>query len=57
MVPFTYRCPRTGLLVQGWAAADQLTDGETYELVTCTACGWIHLINPKSGKVLESAKK
>ena len=23
MVPFTYRCPRTGQQVQGWAAADQ----------------------------------
>jgi hypothetical protein len=51
MVPFTYRCPRTGQQVQGWAA-DDLTDGEIYEPVTCTACG-----NPKSGKVLETAKK
>jgi hypothetical protein len=57
MVSFTYRCPRTGQLVQGWAAADQLTDGEFYEPVTCTACGRVHLINPKSGKVLEAAKK
>jgi hypothetical protein len=24
--------------------------------VTCTACGRVHLINPKSGKVLEAAK-
>jgi hypothetical protein len=57
MVPFTYRCPRTGLQVQGWAAADPLTDGEIYEPVTCNACGRIHLVNSKSGKVLESAKK
>jgi hypothetical protein len=58
MVPFTYRCPRTGLQVQGWAAAaDPLTVGEIYEPVTCTACGWIHLINAKSGKALEAAKK
>ena len=56
MIPFTYRCPRTGQQVQGWAA-DDLTEGETYEPVTCTACGRIHLVNPKSGKVLESAKK
>ena len=56
MVPFTYRCPRTGQQVQGWAAAD-LGDGETYEAVTCTACGRIHLVNTKSGKVLESVKK
>jgi hypothetical protein len=54
MVPFTYRCPRTGEQVQGWAAAD-LGDGETYEPVTCNACGRTHLVNFKSGKVLESA--
>ena len=56
MVPFTYRCPRTGQQVQGWAA-DDLTDGEIYEPVTCIACGRIHLVNSKSGKVLESTKK
>jgi hypothetical protein len=56
MIRFTYRCPRTGQHVQGWAA-DNLTEGETYEPLTCTACGRIHLVNPKSGKVLESAKK
>jgi DNA-directed RNA polymerase subunit RPC12/RpoP len=52
MVPFTYRCSRTGQQVQGWAA-DDLADGEIYEPVTCTACGRIHLVNRKSGKVLE----
>jgi len=57
MVPFTYRCPQTGQQVQGWAAADYLTDGEFYEPVTCTACGRVHLVNPKSGKVLEAARK
>ena len=56
MGAFTYRCPRTGLQVQGWAA-DQLTEGEFYEPVTCIACGRVHLINLKSGKVLEAAKK
>ncbi len=56
MVHFTYRCPRTGQQVQG-QVADDLTNGETYEPVTCIACGRVHLVNPKSGKVLESAKK
>jgi hypothetical protein len=56
MVPFTYRCPRTGQQVQGWAA-DDLIDGEIYGPVTCIACGRILLVNFKSGKVLESAKK
>ena len=54
MGAFTYRCPRTGLQVQGWAA-DQLTEGEFYEPVTCIACGQVHLINAKSGEVLEAA--
>ena len=57
MVPFTYRCPRTGQQVQGWAAADHLANDESYEPVTCTACGRIHLIDPKTGKMLETGKK
>ncbi len=56
MVPFTYRCPRTGQQVQGWAT-DDLADGETYEPMTCTACGRVHLVNRKSGKVLETENK
>jgi hypothetical protein len=49
-------CPRTGQEVHGHVA-DELIDGETYELVTCTACGGTHLINPKTGRLLEQAKK
>ncbi len=56
MIAFVYRCPATGLKVQGHVA-DDLIDGETYEPVTCTACGRVHLVIPKSGKVLEPAKK
>ena len=48
--------PRTGQEVHGHFA-DKLIDGETYELVTCTACGGTHLINPKTGRLLEQAKK
>ena len=56
MISFTYRCPRTGQEVHGHVA-DELIDGETYELVTCTACSGTHLINPKTGRLLEQAKK
>jgi hypothetical protein len=52
---FVYRCPATGLKVQGHVV-DDLID-TIYEAVTCTACGRVHLVNPKSGKVLEPAKK
>jgi hypothetical protein len=38
MVPLTYRCPETGQQVQGWAA-DDLIGWDSYEPVTCTACG------------------
>ena len=56
MMSFTYRCPGTGQQVHGHFA-DDLISGETYEPVTCLACGSIHLVNPKTGKVLEAAKK
>jgi len=43
-------------MVQGWIA-DEPISGEAYEAVTCTACGRVHLINPKTGKILESTKE
>jgi hypothetical protein len=51
-----YRCPRTGLMVLGWVADEPMSAGDTYESVTCTACGRAHLINPKTGKILEPTK-
>jgi hypothetical protein len=56
IISFTYRCPRTALKVHGHAA-DKLIDGETYAPVACTACGTTHLVNPKTGRVLERARK
>src|SRR5580698_5826238 len=44
MAPFTYRCPNTGLKVQGWIADEPTDDGaETYESVTCLVCTRLHL--------------
>jgi hypothetical protein len=57
MVSLIYCCPRTGEQVQGWATADPLADGDQYEPVRCTACGRVHLINAKSGEVLEAAER
>jgi hypothetical protein len=53
MPPFVYRCPTTGLNVQGWVA-DDLTEGEgeNYAAITCTICTRQHLVKPKTGKVL-----
>jgi hypothetical protein len=53
MAPFLYRCPNTGLNVQGWVADDPTErDKETYETVTCTACTRLHVVNPSTGRVL-----
>lgn len=51
MPTFVYRCPTTGLNVQGFVADDP-DDDTAYEPVTCTVCTRTHLVNPKSGKVL-----
>ena len=48
---FLYRCPNTGLRVQGWVADDPTErDDDDYEAVACVACTRTHLVNPKSGK-------
>jgi len=54
---FLYRCPNTALNVQGRVADDPIEgEAETYEPITCTACARVHLINPKTGKVLGLTK-
>jgi len=51
---FLYRCPRTRLRVQGWAADDRNhPEKQSYEAVTCLACGGVHLVNPASGKTID----
>jgi hypothetical protein len=52
-VSFVYRCPNTGLNVQGWAADEPTEhDAESFEPVTCTICTSVHMVSPKTGKVL-----
>jgi hypothetical protein len=53
MAAFLYRCPTTGLNVQGWFA-DEVGDDEetTYETATCLACTQVHLVNRATGRVL-----
>jgi hypothetical protein len=53
MLLIPYGCPNTGRVVQG--SFDEKTmsaEGECYEAVVCTACLRIHLVNPKTRKVL-----
>ena len=56
MPTFLYRCPNTGLRVQGWIANDPTErDEDSFETVNCPACGRVHLVNPQTGKVLGGA--
>ncbi len=49
MAPFLFRCPNTGLHVQGWVADDGSEDtDETYETVSCGACLQVHLVSPRT---------
>jgi len=53
MATILYRCPNTGLQVQGWFADNGSANGNvTYEAVSCTACRQLHLVNPMTGKTL-----
>jgi hypothetical protein len=51
MAPFLYRCPVTGLHVQGWIADDATADDDVFEAVPCLACQRMHFVNPKTGKM------
>lgn len=53
IAPFVYRCPTTGLRVQGWSADEEgPKDGDAYQPATCLACQRVHLVNPATGKVI-----
>jgi hypothetical protein len=52
MATFIYRCPNTGRNVQGWSADDVTEESDTYDAVTCTACGQLHFVSQTTGKVL-----
>lgn len=57
MRPFVFRCPATGLQVQGFAADDMLDQGDrkdpdAFVTVACTACLGSHFVNAVTGRVL-----
>jgi hypothetical protein len=53
MATCVFLCPHTGQRVQGWFADDgSANGGDTYEAVNCLACRQVHMVNPKTGKVL-----
>jgi hypothetical protein len=53
MIPFVYKCPVTGLNVEGLFAADVPAKKiDTYEAVTCVVCTRVHLVNRSTGKII-----
>ena len=53
MAPFIYRCPATGYNVQAFVADDPKQGTEdAFQSVTCTVCGRVHLVSPKTGRVV-----
>jgi len=54
MATFLYRCPDTGMSVQGWiddVGGDSDTESDTYTSATCAACGRVHMVNVKTRQV------
>ena len=52
MLLFTYRCPKTGYRVQGFATEDISEDHHIFEPVTRPVCHQVHHVNPATGAVL-----
>ena len=55
MTLFLYRCPNTGLRVQGYVEDADTNVNETREIYRgedCPACKGLHYVNLKTGKVL-----
>jgi hypothetical protein len=56
MGAFLYRCPATGQHVQAWLADDG-ADDDVHRAVQCLACRRVHLVNPKTRKLLGADDK
>jgi hypothetical protein len=53
-VPYIYKCPTTGLDIQGMRDDGATPTGTTrrFELVHCPACGRPHIVEPTTGRLL-----
>ena len=52
MGSFIFRCPHANLNVHEFALNSNDTAAD-FEPIVCTACDQVHLINPKTGEVLD----
>ena len=52
--PYLYRCPNTGMNVQGYLDDREAKPSATprFEAVTCLACGLFHFVNSQTGRLL-----
>lgn len=48
----TFRCPNTGLRMQGLAEGNGVENDDTCEAIVCGACQQFHLVNLKIGKIV-----
>jgi hypothetical protein len=58
MAAIIFTCPNTQLNVHGWIVNDPTVkdSSDRYEPIVCTACSRVHLVNPKTSKVLGTGK-
>ena len=58
MAKLIFRCVQTGINVQVWLPETAPTERtDSYEAVTCPACGRVHLVNTTTGKMLSDKEK
>jgi RNase P subunit RPR2 len=58
MDSLVFRCTKTGSNVQVRLEESTVPDrADSYEAVTCLACGRVHLVNKTTGKTLSDKEK
>jgi hypothetical protein len=55
MITLIYRCPTTGLKVQGMVEKREISSADEFVSLKCAACGRMHFVNPTTGRVLGAA--
>jgi len=49
MQTLLFRCPHTGLTVQGWLPETEAPGVDSHEMIPCTACGGFHAVSRSTG--------
>ena len=53
MASLMFTCPTTRMAVHAWIVADPAAPALDYfEAAECTACRGVHMVNPRTGRVL-----